>query len=191
MPSKSAIRWNTERAEALDEIESAHVSVGGSERGRRHATQQINYAYAALLSAHFQGFCRDLHSECVDQILLFVPVQLQSPLRTEFAWNQSLRRSNPHPGAIGSDFNRLGSDFWGQVAALDARNPRRRESLQELNEWRNAIAHQDFDSIAIGGTTTLHLSKVRSWRSSLNALARAFDLVMSSHLVELFEVDPW
>lgn len=58
MPSHSLIRWNGERAEALDEIETAHAMVGGTERGRRFATQQINYAYAALLSWHFQGFCQ-------------------------------------------------------------------------------------------------------------------------------------
>ena len=69
MPSHSLVRWNGERADALDEIENAHVMVGGTERGRRYATQQINYSYAALLSGHFQGFCRDLHSECVDHVV--------------------------------------------------------------------------------------------------------------------------
>src|SRR5437764_6841976 len=45
MPSNSLIRLNGERADALDEIENAHAMVGGIERGRRHATQQINYSY--------------------------------------------------------------------------------------------------------------------------------------------------
>ena len=55
MPSHSFGRWVGERSEALDEIENAHLSVGGSARGRRYATQQINHAYATLLSAQFQG----------------------------------------------------------------------------------------------------------------------------------------
>ncbi len=63
MPSHSLTKWNAERAEALDKIEDAHATVGSTERGRRYATQQINYSYTALLSSHFQGFCRDLHSE--------------------------------------------------------------------------------------------------------------------------------
>src|SRR5579875_2854608 len=84
----------------------------------------INYSYAALLSSHFQGFCRDLHSECIDLIIAIVPVQLEGLLRTEFAWNRSLDRGNPHPGAIGSDFNRLGVKFWAEVYAVDARNER-------------------------------------------------------------------
>ena len=69
MPSYSLNRWSSERSEALDEIENAHLSVGGTARGRRYATQQINHAYATLLSAQFQGFCRDLHSECVEHII--------------------------------------------------------------------------------------------------------------------------
>lgn len=132
MASHSLIRWNGERADALDEIENAHAMVGGTERGRRYATQQINYSYTALLSSHFQGFCRDLHTECMERLIVIVPAQLQGPLRLEFTWNRSLDRSNPHPGAIGSDFNRLGADIWTEVYALDARNERRRELLQEL-----------------------------------------------------------
>jgi hypothetical protein len=191
MPSHSLIRWNGERADALDEIESAHALVGGTERGRRYATQQINYSYVALLSSHFQGFCRDLHTECIERLIAIVPAQLQGPLRLEFTWNRSLDRGNPHPGAIGSDFNRLGADIWREVYALDARNERRRELLQELIDWRNAIAHQDFDAVAPGGIPTLHLARVRAWRSAVNALARSFDQVMYNYLQRVVGTAPW
>jgi hypothetical protein len=126
----------------LDEIEHAHAQVGGSLRGRRFATQQINYAYAALLSSQFQRFCRDLHSESIDHIIAATPAQLRVFLRVEFAWNRSLDKGNPHPGGIGSDFNRLGIQFWPSVNRRDTRNVRRSELLQELINWRNAIAHQ-------------------------------------------------
>lgn len=191
MASHSLIRWNGERADALDEIENAHAIVGGTERGRRFATQQINYAYAALLSSHFQGFCRDLHSECIDLLIAIVPVQLKGLLRTEFTWNRSLDRGNPHPGVIGSDFNRLGVDFWAEAYAVDARNERRRELLQELIDWRNAIAHQDFDPVAPGGIPTLHLARVRAWRSAVHALARSFDQAMYNYLQGVVGTAPW
>jgi hypothetical protein len=42
MPSNSFVRWSGARAVALDEIENAHAMVGGTDRGRRYATQQIN-----------------------------------------------------------------------------------------------------------------------------------------------------
>lgn len=191
MPSHSLNRWNGERAGALDEIENAHAVIGGTERGRRYATQQINYSYAALLSGHFQGFCRDLHSECVDHVVAIAPPQLQVFLRAEFIWNRSLGRGNPHPGAVGSDFNRLGIDFWMEVYASDVRNERRRELLQELINWRNAIAHQDFDPVAPGGTPTLHLATVRGWRSAVGGLARGFDQAMYNYLQALLGGGPW
>jgi len=191
MPSKSLIRWNGERAEALDEIVNAHAIVGGTERGRRFATQQINYAFTALLSSQFQGFCRDLHSECIDHIVSIIPAQLRGFLRVELIWNRGLSRGNPHPGAIGSDFNRLGVDFWPEVYALDARNERRRELLQELIDWRNAIAHQDFDPVTSGGNATLHLARVKSWRNSVGALARFFDQAMYNYLSGLLNTAPW
>lgn len=185
------MRWNNQRSAALDEIENAHVMVGGTERGRRIATQQINYSYAALLSSHFQGFCRDLHSECVDHIVGLMPARLQLFARREFVWNRSLSRGNPHPGAIGSDFGRLGVRFWQEVHALDARNERRGELLQELVNWRNAIAHQDFDPVAPGGNPVLHLARVRAWRRALNALARSFDRAAYNYLCTLMPAPPW
>ncbi len=191
MPSQSLIRWTGERSGALDEIENAHTMLGGTERGRRYATQQINYSYAALLSAHFQGFCRDLHTECVDHVVSLTPAQLRAFVRSEFMWNRGLGRGNPNPGAIGSDFGRLGIDFWSDVYTVDARNHRRRELLQELVEWRNAIAHQDFDPVASGGAPTLHLVRVRGWRRAVNALAHSFDQTMYNYLGGLLGSGPW
>ncbi len=189
MSSESLRRWTTLRLPALDEIEDAHVSVGGSERGRRYATQQINYAYVAILSAQFQGFCRDLHSESVDYLISVVPVALQRTIRAEFLLNRAIDRGNPHPGGIGADFNRLGVEFWSEVCKLHAYNQRRRELLQEMVDWRNAIAHQEFQGV--GGDPTLHLSAVRSWRRVANALAKYFDLVMRGHLGGWLGSSPW
>src|SRR4051794_10066828 len=70
MPSSSLQRWFAERAATLADVENAHRSLRGSGPGARTAAQQINQAYAVLLSAQFQGFCRDLHSECADYLVL-------------------------------------------------------------------------------------------------------------------------
>ena len=53
-------------------------------------------------------------------------------------------------------------------------------SLQELVDWRNAIAHQDFDPV--GGDPKLHLSTVRAWRTAANSLADDFDRAMRNYL---------
>lgn len=190
MPSHSLLKWNT--VAALDEIANAHRQVGGIGRGRRYATQQINHAYAVLLSSQFQGFCRDLHSECIDYLVSGItPLALQPVLRGEFVSDRKLDSGNPNPGNIGADFNRLGIAFWQDVKLLDRRNQQRLKLLDELNQWRNAIAHQDFNPARLGGTTVLVLDKVRSWRQACISLAPAFDTVMANHIGAIVGTRPW
>ncbi len=192
MPSRSLITWNTVRIRELDEIEHAHHSVGGGIRGRRYATQQINHAYAVLLSSQFQGYCRDLHAECVDYLVSpVVPSTIQLILREELFRDRKLDRGNPNKGNIGADFNRLGVNFWSDVKALDRRNEQRAQRLEELNVWRNAIAHQDFDPAKLGGSTALVLAKIRCWRSACESLAPAFDVVMAKHIELTIGTKPW
>jgi hypothetical protein len=191
VPSNALLEWRGARAAALDEIEAAHAHIGGTDRGRRYATQQVNRAYAVLLSAEFQGFCRDLHSECADYIVAAAPVHTQPVIQFQFVWSRSLDRGNPTAGSIGSDFGRLGLAFWNEVYGVHALNERRREILDELIRWRNAIAHQDFDPALFGPDPVLHLPDVRAWRSALNFLAQSFDRVMRVHLTVLLGAAPW
>jgi hypothetical protein len=100
-----------------------------------------------------------------------------------------LDKGNPHPGAIGSDFNRLGIQFWPSVQLLDARNARRSAMLQALVDWRNAIAHQDF--IPVGGDPTLHLKTVTTWRRTVSALVVDFDRAMHAYLRLALGRAPW
>src|SRR6266566_2436691 len=115
MPSNAYEQWTTARAAELDEIAGAHAAVGGTSPGRRYATQQINRSYAMLLASHFQGYCRDLHSECVAHLVTVLPPLLRPILRGELTRGRSLDRGNAQPGSIGSDFGRLGIDFWPTV----------------------------------------------------------------------------
>lgn len=192
MPSASLRTWRTVRQTALDELEAAHRGIGGSGRGRRYATQQINQAYTVLLSSQFQGFCRDLHVECVSYFVQSVASGLlRSALQDVLAQHRKLKTGNPNPGNIGEDYNRFGLSFWDEVKKLDLRNQARQYRLEKLNAWRNAIAHQDFDPAKLGGTTLLRLRQVREWRSACNQLADAFDEVMRSHLQAVNGVSPW
>ncbi len=169
MPSLSYQEWSTNRATALDEIENAHAAVGGTARGRRYATRQINQAYAVLLASQFQGFYRDLHSESVDHLLSAISPSpaLRPLLPAELTRGRQLDRGNAQPASLAADFSRFGIRFWQDVDRHDPRNVTRRVHLGLLNGWRNAIAHQDFDPAQLGGTTTLHLGRVRQWRNSL------------------------
>jgi hypothetical protein len=192
MPSVSWREWNTTRAQELNDIEAAHRSVGGTGPGRRYATEQINHAYAVLLASQFQGFCRDLHSECVRELSGAIrPTIFQAILHSEFLFNRGLDRGNASPSTIGSDFNRLGIEFWRKVQEDDPKNKSRRQLLEELNQWRNAIAHQDFDPVALGGITTLQLVKVQAWRRACDRLAFSFDNVMRKHVTLITGRSPW
>jgi hypothetical protein len=189
--SKALAHWQGARSRALDQISSAHARVGGTSRGRRYATEQINHAYAMLLSSQFQGFCRDLHSECADFAVGFVPAPYREILRSLLVDGRKIDRGNPNPGNIGSDFGRFGVEFWTEVRADRHGNDRRQEILMDLNEWRNAIAHQDFHAGLPGGTATLHLQTVQAWRRAISRLAVSFDSIMRNYLYSLTNTYPW
>jgi hypothetical protein len=146
-----------------------------------------------LLSAQFQGFCRDLHSECVK--FLVRPVadpDLREMLFNNLLFGRRLDRGNPNRGTIGADFNRLGLEFWPRVDVHRPENSARGTALEELSEWRNAIAHQDFStSMLRAGRPSLTLAQVRVWRKACDGLARSFDEVMRDHLSLLTGSAPW
>jgi hypothetical protein len=64
--------------------------------------------------------------------------------------------------------------------------------LEELNGWRNAIAHQSFvPAMLKGSRVILPLSRVRRWRKACDGLARSFDRIMYAHLQAMTGVVPW
>jgi hypothetical protein len=142
-----------------------------------------------LLSAQFQGFCRELHDECVSLLVQWgTPAALQSAFEKALVLNRKLDTGNPNPGNIGSDFNRLGVTFWDRVHALDARNASRLRQLEGLNDWRNAIAHQQ---PSMPAWKPLHLHHVREWRRACENLALGFDEVMRSYIESITGTSPW
>jgi hypothetical protein len=93
MPSVSYGRWITTRRRELDEIERAHTAIGGTGRGRRYATQQINHAYLVLSASQFQGYCRDLYTESVDYLVPgLTPQSFQASIRELLTQNLQLKR---------------------------------------------------------------------------------------------------
>jgi hypothetical protein len=193
MPSRAYRLWNHTCATELDQIETAHTLLGGTLRGRRYTTQQINRAYAVLLAAQFQGFARDLHTESVDCLVAVIPHPgFRLAMRQELLWNRQLDSKNANQRTLGGDFGRLGVlHFWTQVDAVFVNNHLRRQGLEELNAWRNAIAHQAFDPVVLGGTTTLHLARVQRWRRGCHRLARSIDRVLQTYIRSVTGNSPW
>jgi hypothetical protein len=192
MPSVALHTWQTQAARALDEIADAHSAVGGRGRGRRHATREINHAYAVLLSSQFQRFCRDLHSEAVSFIVdTLAPSVFAELVLAAFREGRRLDRGNPNPGNLGADFGRLGIAFWPELERRSARSRARRRELESFAVWRNAIAHQDFVSSALQPPAPLRLATVRRWRSICSASAREFDEMIGDHLAAMAGLRPW
>src|SRR5262245_31963645 len=78
------------------------------------------------------------------------------------------------------------------VEAHRPQNPARRAALEELNTWRNAIAHQDFPAALLrAGRPSLTLAQVQAWRRACDGLARSFDDVLRNHLQTLTGTLPW
>jgi HEPN superfamily RiboL-PSP-like protein len=192
MPSRSLSTWFGDAADALNQLEAAHRAVGGRGPGRRYATQHLNQAAAVLLCAQFQRYCRDLQSEAVDVLAAKIPDRdVKIIFRRQMTTGRKLDAGNPNPGNIGSDFGRLGFDFWPALINVNPVSSTRRKALETLMTWRNAIAHQDFDPNRLGGRTQLRLAEVRRWRNICNALARDFDKIVSQHLATIVGAAPW
>ena len=191
MASASLGIWRSTCAGALDQIEAAHAALGGTGPGRRFATEQVNHAYAVLLSSQFQRFCRDLHAEASLHVAAAAGgPALRTLVQVQLVLNRQLDRGNPNPGNLGSDFGRFDLRLWDQLISHDRRNRQRQANLESLNRWRNAIAHQDFDPNRLG-STHLGLAAVRRWRRACNGLARDMDLVVGQHLVTILGTTSW
>ncbi len=187
--------WQDAQSNRLDEFESAHKAIGGSGPGRRFATQQINRAYAVVLAAQFQGFCRVLHLECTQALLHSIRnANLQAIAHANFFTGLAMDRGNANPGNVGKDFGRLGIKLWDELVALKQKNQIGNLRLDELVRWRNAIVHEDFRDKAtfpMGQRTVLRLSKMREWRRNCNSLATGMDSLMRDHVGKLTGTKPW
>jgi hypothetical protein len=192
MPSPALTAWSTSSAAALSQQEAAHRAVGGTRAGRRTNTLQLNYAYVLLLSAHFQAYCRGLHSDSTQMLVEAIDPGIGAVLDTNLSFRRQLDSGNAQPAALGIDFNRFDFFFWREVETADARNKARRRKLEALNVWRNAIAHHDIEH----RRADLHpreitLDACRSWRGALNGLANSFDRVLADQLATLIGSRPW
>ena len=117
-------------------------------------------------------------------------VRLRTILLNEMSHDLKLKSGNPNPGNLGADFGRLGIDLWPTLEAMDSRNKKRHGKLEELNLWRNAIAHHDFDSPKLKKKTAVQSAKVREWRSVCDALTGDLDEAVGRHLAQLLGASP-
>lgn len=198
MPSRSLTIWNTTRKKSLDSALTGHGKVGKKGEGVVLVRQQVTQGTVMLLSSQFQGFCRDLHSECVDAFVASVSpagagniATLQTALRAKLTMGRKLETGNPNPGNLGNDFNPFGLKLFDEMMTADPANEGRKDLLEDLNLWRNAIGHQDFSKKELGGRTKITIQEVKDWRKACDGLAAAMDSVMHDHLLAMLGIEPW
>jgi hypothetical protein len=187
--SRALGNWDLEQRRELDRLEAAHGSVGGG----RSAVQHLSDAYIVLLAAHFQQFCRDLHTEAVKAVAASTPHG--DLVERALLLGRQLDRGNATPAAVGADYRRLDIQLWRALSRWDRRTQLRRRRLEQLNVWRNAVAHRDFrlsaSALATVAGTTRSLAFAQSCRASCDVLARQFDGVVELSLWSRLGRPPW
>jgi hypothetical protein len=194
MASIALEEWNRTRSSRLDELEQVHRGLTGNRRGRQWVTDQLDRAYLLVLASQFQGFCRDLHSEAAATVASRARPEVQSIVEANLTLLRQLDRGNAGAGTLGTDFGRLGFDLWPAAYAIDMRNARRREMLDQLMVWRNSIAHDSAISsknqLLVAGTRPT-MTWGKRWRRGLGALAAALDGVVAEELSAIIGTRPW
>lgn len=199
MASKALSRWQTNRRIELDQLLSAHKKIGGDGPGRRYATEQLNFAYLVAVAAQFQGFCRDLHSEAVGAFVKGLPPEISTILLVTLTKNRRLDQGNANDGTIAEDFGRLGmEDFWDLVALEQGkqRTARRLKRVRQMNMWRNAIAHNNFEQYQsrvdkLDGRLRPRLIEGTRCRAACEALAAQIEAAVAKFLAHVVGSAPW
>ena len=185
MPSASLLQWQNDRMPRLLQLDLQCAASQAAVPANAHLIDENLRGYVVLLSAHFQGFCRDLYTEASQVIVTKVRPSLRPLIQAQFAAHRKLDHGNPSLQHFKEDFNRFGVTL---DLSADPSNVHRLVNLSALNKWRNVAAHQ--------GTTApagipLNLGSLRSWRTSCDGLANSLDGIVYNRLRAILRRVPW
>src|SRR5713226_8386888 len=96
MPSASFLRWQNDRMPRLTEVDNQCAASLVLTPARPNLVEENLRGYVLLLSAHFQGFCNDLYTECARIIVLRVRASLRMLIGQQFAAHRRLDHGNPN-----------------------------------------------------------------------------------------------
>ena len=187
MPSIALSAWFGSRMISLEAVDIQCAAVTNLPTPDPTLLEENLRGYVLPLSAHFQGFCRDLHTECAQFVGNHVDSRIQVLVQQSFVTPKlALDHGNPNKKNINADFNRFGLTL--NLEAAHPRNQARLSHLGELNKWRNAAAHHGVPPRSI----RLDLQGIRKWKISCSDLAGSLDDRMYNHLIDLIVgPTPW
>jgi hypothetical protein len=187
MPSAALVRWQTDRLPRLREVDTNCAAVALGTPPNPLLLEESLRGYVVLLSAHFQGFCRNLYFESSLVVVGKVRRRLQAIIQEQFATHMTLDHGNPNLHNIAKDFDRFGFELRPALNA-DPTNAIRLQRLAQLNAWRNVAAHQG-TTLPPGGPLTL--AQVRDWLTACDELAAKLDGIMYDQLRRILRRNPW
>jgi len=185
MPSGALESWLTDRIPRLTEIDTQCAASMALVPPNPHLQEENLRGYLLLLSAHFQGFCRDLYAESSQVVVSRVRTSLQFLIQSQFTDHYALAHGNPNLQNLRKDFERF--DFTLHLAVADPGNPVRLQHLNELNRWRNIAAHHG----VVPSTGLPSLADLRAWKDSCDGLAASLDGIMYNQLRKILRRAPW
>ncbi len=186
MPSVALMNWQNDRLPRLNEVEAHCAAVATLMPLRPAFLDELLRGLVLHLSAHFQGFCRDLYTECSQKCIATIPTGLQNTAQFQFFAHLAIETGNPSYANIKRDFSRFAIAF-----NLSAANPQQIADLNHLNEWRNKAAHQGTRPLPGGAPAALTAAIVQGWKASCDRLAGALDGIMQRELLHILGVAPW
>jgi hypothetical protein len=187
MPSTSLRQWQNDRMPRLAEVDKQCATSVAAIPPNIHLIDENLRGYVVLLSAHFQGFCRDLYTEGAQVIASRIRSTLRLLIQDQFSAHRKLDHGNPNMDNVAKDFDRFGFDLRTKVNTDPANMPRQRH-LATLNQWRNVAAHQGLPTAAAGPLT---LPLLQTWRNSCDGLATSLDDIMYNQLRRILRRAPW
>jgi hypothetical protein len=187
MPSVSLQHWQNDRTPRLTQIDAQCAASLAAIPPNAYLIEENLRGYVVSLSAHFQGFCRDLYTEAAQLIAFRVPQRLRTLIQAQFVAHRALDRGNPNIDNIAMDFDRLDFDLRAKLN-MDPANAPRRQHLAALNQWRNVAAHQG-TTLPTGGPLTL--PTLQEWRKSCSGLANSLDAIVYNELWMILRRKPW
>jgi hypothetical protein len=186
VPSIALQHWQMDRRARLTEIEAHCAATAALVPPNVLLAEESLRGYTMLLSGHFQGFCRDLYTECMQVFAAHVAPAHKASVQAQFTTELKLNSNNPTVETIRKDFERF--DFPLDFAA-DPANGVRVTHLGHMNKWRNAVAHQKAG--VPPGIPLLTLAGVQSWRLSCDGLAIWLDGILYNEMHRILGAAPW
>src|ERR1700683_1426251 len=111
MPSASLLNWTNVRLPSLAHIDAQCAACVAATVPIPALIDENLRGYVMLLAAHFQGFCRHLHSECAQAASNAVPISMRIMFQKLCQEGRELDMGNAKYEGIKADFKRFMFDL--------------------------------------------------------------------------------